>query len=96
MGLYTTEKCFFTGNDVISFIETNGECLDGYYYRILYNGRIRDIRLFKRDDWKNDDWIKQKGSAFLELLEETDSWYLFDEALKIEEIRQIFSDLRRK
>ena len=93
MGYYKTRKCFFTGQDVISCDENNGECLNGYYYTILYNGRIREIRLYNNHDWANDDWIKDYGSSFIEFLDKTERWKEFEEALKLEEIRCIYSQM---
>lgn len=96
MGFHKTKICFFTGTDVISCDETNRECLDGYYYRISYNGKIREIRLTWNNDWKNDYWINHYGQFFFELLDKTDNWEVFKCALNVDEIRQIYSDMLRK
>ncbi len=93
MGFYKTKKCFFTGLDVISCNETNGECLDGYYYRFSFNGKIREVRLIGDHNWENDSWIHQYGQSFFELLDETENWNVFKGALNIEEISQIYFDI---
>ena len=81
---------------MISCDETNGEYLDGYYYRISYNGKIREILLFKYDDWENDFWINQNGKSFIELLDKSDSWNFFDRVPNIDEIRQFHFAIFRK
>lgn len=93
MGFYKTKKCFFTGQDVKSCYETNGECLDGYYYSIAYNGKIREVRLIWDYNWENDVWMHQHGQSFFELLDVTENWNVFEGALNIDEIRQIYSSM---
>ena len=51
MGFYKTKNCFFTGKIVISCDETDKIFLDGYYYRIGFNSKIREIKLLHNDDW---------------------------------------------
>lgn len=95
MGFYKTKKCFFTGQDVKSCDETNGEFLDGYYYRISCNGKIREVRLIWDYNWENDVWIQYNGQSFFELLDETENWNVFEDALNIDEIRQIYSGMMK-
>lgn len=95
MGFFKTKKCFFTGQDVKSCDETNGECLDGYYYRISYNGKIREVRLIWDHNWENDAWIHQYGQSFFELLDKTENWNVFEGALNIDEISQIYSGMMK-
>jgi len=90
MGFYKLKKCLFTGQNVISCYETNGECLDGYYYRISYTGKIREVRLIWDHNWENDAWIHQHGQSFFGLVDETENWTVFEGALNIDEIRQIY------
>jgi len=96
MGFYRTKNCFFTGKEVISCDETNDDCLDGYYYRVLLNGKIREVRLVWDYDWQNDDWIKENGQSFFDLLDESDNWNFFSHAKDINEIIQFYSALKRK
>jgi hypothetical protein len=96
MSFIKIEKCLFTGQPVIGCDEPNGQCLDGYYYTITYNGKIREILLYKRDDWANDYWINKNGKSFIEILDKSDNWAFFERVPRIDEIRQIYSDMMRK
>lgn len=86
MGFQTTDKCFFTGQDVISQNEDGGSFLDGYYYRISINSQIRTIKLSDRDDWQNDFWVKEYGHSFIMLNDSLDNWSFFERAKTVEEI----------
>ena len=94
MGYYTTNKCFFTGNEVISCNETDGSCLDGYYYRIRYNNNIREFKLSKLNDWENDIWLKENGKEFLELVEKHSVWSFFKKGRDIGIIKEYFNELK--
>lgn len=96
MGLYKTENCFFTNNDIVSYNETDGSCLDGYYYRVNYNGQVREVRLIWDYDWQNDNWINKNGEQFFQVLEEHNRWNLFNNALDIHQIHEIFTQLSKK
>lgn len=94
MGFYTTEICFFTGIEVNSCNESDGNCLDGYYYTILFNGKIKEIRLIENYKWKDDVWMKENGKAFIKLLDENNRWDIFSLARDIREIKQLYSELK--
>jgi hypothetical protein len=94
MGFYKTDKCFFIDKEVISCFELNEkEFLDGYYYRILYNDKEKEIRLNWDYDWNNDNWIKENGLLFFEKLEFFDKWEIFNTALDINMIKKYFEEL---
>ena len=90
MGFQTTNKCFFTRQEVISQNEDDGSFLDGYYYRISFNSQIRTIKLSARDDWKNDSWVKEYGANFIMLLDRLNKWFFFDRVKNIEEIKNFY------
>lgn len=94
MGFYKTEYCFFTGKPVISCDETDGTFLDSYYYRIEYNSIIREFKLSKDDEWKNDSWLKQNGQEFLELINNYEGWAFFNEGRHLAEIKQKYYQLK--
>lgn len=94
MSFFKIQNCFFTGQTAINRDELIG-CLDGYHYEISYNGKKREILLYPKDDWAKDDWIKQNGQLFLELLDKTDNWGYFDKVPTICEIRQLHSAMLR-
>jgi len=94
MSFFKIQKCFFTGQTAMNYDEPN-ECIDGYHYEISYNGKFREVQLSIRDNWANDDWIKQNGQLFLELLDKTDNWGYFEKVPTIYEIRQIHSAMLR-
>jgi hypothetical protein len=94
MGFYKTENCFFTGKSVVSSDETDGTFLDGYYYRIEYNSKIREFKLSKNDDWQNDQWLKQNGHEFLELIDKNDEWFFFKEGRYLSDIKQKYYELK--
>ena len=94
MGFYKIENCFFTGKPVISYDETDGMFLDGYYYRIEYNSIIRGFKLSKNDDWQNDPWLKQNGLEFLELIDKNDQWSFFKEGRYLSDIKRKYYELK--
>jgi len=96
MGFYKTENCFFTGKSVIICDETDSTFLDGYYYQIEYNSKIREFKLSKNDNWQNDIWLKQNGQEFLELIEKYSEWDFFNEGRFLSDIRVKFHDLKNK
>jgi hypothetical protein len=96
MGADSTEKCFFSNKDVISWKEIDGSFFDGFYYRVEFNGNIREIRLSGYDDWEHDVWMKENGNTFFELLETNKSWNIFERGKKLEEIKQIFYNLQKQ
>jgi hypothetical protein len=87
---YTTDKCFFTGQEVLSNNEQDGNYLDGYYYQILMNKHVRTIKISSRCDWKNDEWIKENGLNFIQLIENLNQWSFFERAKTIEEIMEFY------
>ena len=96
MGFYTTINCFFTGKKVISCDETDGTFLDGYYYRIEFNGKIREFKLHPLDDWQNDSWLKENGNVFLNLIDRNNKWEFFKEGRKLYEIKAFYSVLKNQ
>ena len=90
MSFDRTDKCFFTQKRVISNDELDGTCLDGYYYRFEYNGTIREIRLDTYTDWKNNEWVKQYGPKFIELIEKHNQWSFFEKAHNIKEVEEYY------
>ena len=93
MGLYKTKYCFFTGKEVISCDETDGTSLDGYYYRIEYKGKIREFKLYRLDDWQNDNWLKESGQEFSNLVDKYNQWEFFKEGRKLSQILSLYSYL---
>ncbi|MDD5183662.1 MAG: hypothetical protein PHS84_00190 [Paludibacter sp.] len=96
MGLYKTDSCFFTKIEVISCDETDGKQLDGYYYRIMFNDKVREIRLSHNDDWENDKWIKNYGNDFLNLIDEKERGSFFQYAKTLDEVKVYFNAINIK
>ena len=94
MGFYKTDNCFFTGKPVISCDETDGKCLDGYYYRIEFNSKIREFKLSQNDNWQNDAWLKENGQEFLELIEKYNKWIFFDDVHYLSDIKLKYQELK--
>ncbi len=94
MGIYKTKTCFFTGKNVISCEEIDGKSLDGYYYSIRFNDKIREVRLNENYNWKNDIWVNKYGQSFFDLLDTFNKWNFFDKARDIREIQEIYSELQ--
>jgi len=95
MEAYSIKKCFFTNKDVISCTEIDGNSFDGYYYRVEFNGKIKDVRLSAYDNWEHDVWIQENGNTFFELLEASERWSIFERGKTLEEIKQIFYNLMK-
>lgn len=93
MSVYKTDKCFFTQIKVISNNESDGTWLDGYYYSFKYNETIREIRLDSTTVWKNNEWVKQYGSKFIELIEKYNKWSFFEEVPNIDKVKKQYSTL---
>ncbi|MDD3323193.1 MAG: hypothetical protein PHS59_17305 [Paludibacter sp.] len=91
MGYYKTNYCFFTKEKVISCVETDGNLLDGYYYRFKFKDVIREIRLSHDDDWEKDDWIKKNGNSFLNIIDEKEEWNFFQHAKTLDEVKTYFN-----
>jgi len=96
MGFHKTEICFFTGIPVISCNETDGTFLDGYYYRIYFNSKIREFKLSKDDDWQNDSWLKKNGQDFLKLIDENAEWNFFSDGKYLSDIKTKYHILKNK
>jgi len=96
MGFKKTAFCFFTKEKVISCDETDGNQLDGYYYRFKFNDKIREIRLSHNDDWVNDDWMKKNGNHFLNLIDEHDKWDFFQRAKTLKEVKTYYNIINIK
>jgi hypothetical protein len=41
---YTTDKCFFTGQQVLANNVLDGNYLDGYYFQIHMNEQVKKIK----------------------------------------------------
>lgn len=95
MGLYKTEKCFFTGQQVIRQQELNGDCFDGYYYAIKFEGEVREIRLSiaREDDWQNDTWLKLHGETFLQLINKNKKWDIFRGGVSLDEVITVYNTM---
>jgi len=96
MGFYKTKNCFFTGKEVISCDETDGTCLDGYYYRIELYGKVREFKLHRLDDWQNDTWLKENGEEFLDLINQKGKWKFFSDGRKLNEIKSLYNRMKDK
>jgi hypothetical protein len=93
MGLYKTERCFFTELPVINNSESNGEWLDGFYYTILYNNKIREIRLLGSYEWSKDVWVDKHGVSLFKLIEKYNYWHIFYNAQDIYELKICYMEL---
>lgn len=95
MGFYKTENCFFTNSKVVSCDELDSKVLDGYYYRVRHNGQTREVRLIWDYDWTNDEWLKNNGEQFFQLLDESENWNFFDHGKDIVEIKRKYDELKQ-
>ncbi len=96
MSIYKTGYCFFTREKVISCDETNGDQLDGYYYRFKFKDVIREIRLSHDDNWENNDWMKKNGYNFISLIDEKKMWSFFKWAKTFEEVKTYYNIINIK
>ena len=96
MGFYLTDTCFFTNQIVISNQETDGKYLDGYYYRIEYNGHIREFKLNPLCNWHDNEWLIAWGKEFLEIIDKNNDWNFFDEVRCLDDIKTKFYNYKKQ
>jgi len=94
MGSHKTNYCFFSGIEVTSCEETDGGNLDGYYYRVNYNGKTKEFKLSPYDDWHDDNWLKENGKEFLELVDKSSQWDFFKTCRSLNEIKSFYAVLK--
>ncbi len=94
MAFLTTDKCFFTKEEVLHKEEFNGYCFDGYYYAMKINGTMREFKLSSYDDWANDEWLSQHGREFIDLVELKNRWDFFSGGRKLQEVKALYHELK--